>query len=129
MDMHLAVRLVDDFEDSDFHTRESCPGTVNGHKLIHIANQIQRRFLRKGTVKHLIFQEEGTRNIWYKNSMCDAGIVVMGFSLSRLKNHPNAVSMEHYAKIFIGTDRVDGPDWMEFRKDWLAQNDFVLVKQ
>lgn len=128
LDIHEAVRLVDDFEDPDPRTKNSCPGTVRGHKLIHIANQMQRRwgFLPK-TVKHMIFLEEGTRNIWYKNSKCNAGIVAMGFSLSKLKKHPKAVSMEHYALLFLGTQSGDANS-QAYGKEWLARNDFVLVK-
>lgn len=119
MDMREAVRFVDDFQDTDPRTRNSCPGTVNGHKLIHIANQTQRRFgFLPKRVKHLIYIEEGTSNIWYKNSKCNAGVVVMGFSLSRLRRHPNAIPMEDYMKYFI--DEID--------PSWLKRNDYVLVK-
>ena len=117
MDTSTVVRLVDDYIDDDYHTRDSCPGKVNGHKLIHIGNQIERRIFRRGRVKHLIYLEEGTRNIWYKDSNCSPGAVAMGFSTKRLANHPNAVPMEQYAKYFI--DQVDD--------SWLARNDFQLV--
>lgn len=120
MDMSTVVRLVDAFQDDDYHTRDSCPGTVNKHKLIHIANQTQRRFgFLPKTVKNVIYIEEGTSNIWYKRSKCNAGIVAMGFSLSRLGQHPYAVPMEQYMKFFID----------ESDPDWLARNDYVLVKQ
>ena len=128
MDMREAVRLVDDFEDNDFHTKDSCPGTVNQHKLIHIANQMQRRIFRRKSVKHLIYQEDETRKIWYKNSKCNAGIVKMGFSLSKLKMHPKAVSMEHYALLFLGPKDRD-ENSTQFGAEWLSQNDYVLVTQ
>lgn len=119
MDMRVVVRFVDDFEDTDPRTRNSCPGTVNGHKLIHIANQTQRRFgFLPKRVKNVIYLEQGTGNIWYKRSKCNVGIVAMGFSLSRLANHPNAVSMEEYTKFFVD----------EISPAWLAMNDYVLVK-
>ena len=119
MDMSTVVRLVDAFQDDDYHTRDSCPGTVNQHKLIHIANQMQRRFgFLPKTVKNIIYLESETSNIWYKRSKCSAGIVAMGFSLSRLARHPSARSMEDYTKYFI--DEID--------PDWLKRNDYVLVK-
>ncbi len=118
MDMTTVVRFVDDFEDDDPRTRNSCPGTVNGKKLIHIANQTQRRFgFLPKRVKNVIYLEQGTGNIWYKRSKCNVGIVAMGFSLSRLANHPNAVPMEQYTKYFV--DMVD--------LDWLERNDYVIV--
>lgn len=111
MDMASAVRFVDDF-------RDSSPGTIDGHKLIHIGNQIQRRIFRKGKVKHLIFVEEGTRNIWYKDAMHSVGASKMGFSKTRLRMHPKAVSMEQYAEYFL-----DGKD-----DGWLLRNDYRLVE-
>lgn len=119
MDTKQVVRFVDAFEDSDPRTRDVCPGTVYGHKLIHVANQTQRRlrFFGRKKVKNVIYLEEGTANIWYKRSKCNVGVVAMGFSLSRLKMHPSAVSMEQYAKYFI--DEID-PDWLE-------RNDYVIV--
>ena len=130
-DIRSVVRFVDDFEDTDPRTRNSCPGTVNGHKLIHIANQMQRRFgFLPKSVKHLIYQEEGTRNIWYKNSKCNAGVVAMGFSLSYLGKHPNSVPMEKYAFYFLGAERLrDKKNEAEIRKEWLARNNFVLVEE
>src|SRR3990167_1057167 len=107
MDMSTVVRLVDDFVDDNYTTRDSCPGTVFGHDLVPIGKQIQRRFLRRNTIKHLIFVQKNTRNIWYKNSYCDAGVVAMGFSLSRLDKHPKAVPMEVYAELFLdGLDKL-----------------------
>lgn len=119
MDMTEVVRLVDAFQDDDYHTRDSCPGTVNKHNLLHVANQMQRRkwFFGKKKVKNLIYIEQGTSNIWYKRSKCNAGIVAMGFSLSRLEKHPKAVPMSVYAKYFI--DQVD--------RAWLERNDYVIV--
>ena len=119
IDISIAVRFVDDYMDKDPKTRDSCPGKVNKHKLVLIGQQRERRIIKlllNKKIKHYIFREEGTRNIWYKNSVCNPGVVMMGFSLSLLKMHPNAVPMEKYAKYFI--DNIDA--------EWLAQNDFVL---
>lgn len=116
-DINTAVRFVDDYVDHDPKTRNSCPGKVNGHNLILIGKQIERRFFNRGKTKHLIYLEEGTRNIWYKQSNCNAGVVKMGFSLSELDKDSNSVPMEEYAKYFI--DKSD--------PEWLKQNDFVLV--
>jgi len=120
-DIHEAVRLVDAFMDDDYHTRDSCPGTVNNHNLLHIANQMDRRsWWRRARrrVKNLIYIEEGTSNIWYKTSKCNVGVVAMGFSLRRLGMHPNAISMEQYTKYFID----------ESDLAWLERNDYILVK-
>jgi len=125
--MTTVVRIVDDWIDKDPATRDSCPGTVYGHKLIPIGRQIQRRLFRRNTIKHLIFQEENTRNIWYKDSFCNAGVVAMGFSLSRLDMHPKAVPMEVYAEIFLdGVNRLVIPVGTS-AKEWLKRNDFELV--
>ena len=117
--MTTVVRFVDDFMDDNYHTRDSCPGTVNKHKLIHIANQTQRRFgFLPRTVKNLIYLEQDTGNIWYKRSKCNVGVVAMGFSISRLDRHPKSVPMEQYTKYFVD----------ESDPEWLARNDYVLVK-
>ena len=118
MDMSDAVRFVDDYMDKNPKTRDSSPGTVNGHRLIHIGNQIQIRIFRRGKIKHLIFVEEGTRNIWYKDSMHSVGVVKMGFSQSRRGLHPKAVTMEKYAEYFL-----DGKD-----DSWLLQNNYRLIE-
>ena len=129
MEMSSVVRLVDDFKDDNFSTRDSCPGNVFGHELIPIGRQIERRFLRKHKIKHLIFLEKGTRNIWYKNSYCDPGVVAMGFSISKLDMHPKAVSMEVYSEIFLdGLDKLVIPVGMSAR-EWMKQNDFELVEK
>ena len=112
MNMDESVRLVDDFKNPN-------PGTVNGNNLILLGHQIQRRIFGRGKIKHYIFQEGGTRNIWYKDSMHSAGIVAMGFSINRLKRHPKAVAMEEYARYFI--DEIDPA--------WLSRNDFVIAKE
>lgn len=114
VDINTAVRFVDAFMDEDFNTRESCPGKVYGHKLIPIANQIQRRTIGRKSIKHIIFLEEGTRNIWYKKSICDTGVVKMGFSLNELRMDKKSIPMEIYAKYFI--DRIN--------PQWLKDNDF-----
>lgn len=127
MDMSTVVRLVDDFTDDNYSTRDSCPGKVFGHELIPIGRQIERRRFRKNRIKHLIFVAKDTRNIWYKNSFCDAGVVAMGFSLSLLDKHPKAVPMEVYAELFLdGLDKLVIPVGMSAR-EWMKQNDFELV--
>ena len=110
MDMNAVVRIVD-------NPKDACPGSVYGNKLIKIGVQMERRLFRGKRIKNIIYKEDTTRNIWYKTSNCNAGVVAMGFSTTRLKNHPNAVSMELYAKYFL--DKID-PLWLE-------RNDFVLV--
>ena len=117
-DINLAVRFVDDYRDKDPTTRDSSPGKVDGHRLILIGTQKERRLLKKFVwpTKNFIFVEEGTRNIWYKPSFNNAGVVAMGFSLKLLDNHPKAVPMEQYASYFL--DKSDPV--------WLARNDFVL---
>ena len=125
--MTTVVRLVDDFLDEDHHTRDSCPGTVNKHKLIPIGKQFNRRFRFFKKLKHIIYLEESTRNIWYKNSKCNAGVAAMGFSLKRLHNHPKAVSMKTYAKLFLDNpfDKVDEVN--SIASDWLKRNDYELI--
>ena len=114
VDINAVVRIVDDFLDDDYHTRDSCPGTVLGHKLIRIGVQIQRRRWRRDSVKHIIYQLENTRQIWYKTSKCNAGVVAMGFSLSQMDWDYQSVPMETYAGYFLsGND----PEWLE-RNDY-----------
>lgn len=125
--MSHVVKLVDAWTDSDPRTRDSCPGKINGHELTSIAIQYNRRFRFFKRQKHIIYFEKGTRNIWYKNSKCNAGIVAMGFSLKRLKNHPKAVSMETYASIFLGKPDEFNAELLTYNKDWLAKNDYVLI--
>lgn len=128
MDYNSVVRLVDDFTDNDYKTRDSCPGSVFGHKLIPIARQVERRLFGRGKIKNLIFREQGTRNIWYKKSYCDVGVVAMGFSLSSMEMHQKALSMETYAEIFLShQDRLIIPIGTSAR-DWMKRNDFELVE-
>lgn len=115
--MSSVVRFVDAWTDNDPKTRDSCPGTINGNELIHIGNQFSKRFRFFKKRKHIIYNEKGTRNIWYKNSKCNAGIVSMGFSLKRLANHPKAKSMEAYAIKFL-----DGNS-----DKWLKRNNYELI--
>lgn len=112
MDVSEAVRIVDDYLKPN-------PGTINNNKLILVGHQIQRRVFGKGKIKHYIFVEEGTRNIWYKEALHSIGVVAMGFSYTKLKLHPKAIPMEHYAKLFL--DEADN--------EWLKQNDFVISKE
>jgi hypothetical protein len=110
MDFGTVVRIVDNF-------RDTCPGTVNGNKLIPIYRQYNRRLRVFRKLKNIIYLEEGTRNIWYKRSRCNAGVVMMGFSLSRLDEHPKSVTMEQYALYFLD----------EYDPKWLKRNDFVKI--
>lgn len=126
LDINSVVRFVDDWQDNDPKTRDSCAGKVFGHKLVKIGEQIERRWFGRGRVKNVIFVEEGTRNIWYKPSYCNAGVVAMGFSLSRLDFHPSAVSMERYAHYFLGS-LGDNPIDTQNRLAWLERNDFKLT--
>ena len=127
-DINIAVRFVDDWKDHDPKTRNSSPGTVNGNKLYQIGIQKERRLLKILTghsIKNYIFVEQGTRNIWYKQSFNNAGVVMMGFSLSLLGPHPKSVPMETYAKAFL-----DGGYIPELKADadaWLKRNDYVLT--
>jgi len=116
MNMKTVVRIVDAYTDSDPSTRDSCPGQINGNDLIRIGVQYNRRFRFFKRIKYIIYREGSTRNIWYKSSKCNVGVVAMGFSRSRLAFHPNAVSMEMYAKYFI--DRIN--------LKWLKRNDYEL---
>jgi len=94
-DVNTAVRMVDNW-------RERYPGTIDGHPLKLLAIQKERRLRRifKGKVKHWIYWQESSKNIWYKNSKDAVGVVKMGFSLRRLSEHPNAVPMEFYHDVF-----------------------------
>lgn len=125
-DIKNVVRLVDDFLDDDYHTRDSCPGTIFGKKLIPVAIQRERRIFGKGSIKHLIFKLEGTRELWYKKSYCNAGVVAMGFSLSQMDYDKRSVPMETYAELFL-----DGDKFVERVGDnssnWLKRNNFELV--
>ena len=117
-DLHNVVRLVDDFQDTDPRTRNSSPGSVNGNQLVMIGVQKERRLLKKAfwPIKNYIFVEYGTRNIWYKQSFNNAGVVKMGFSLSEMKMDKRSVPMEVYAQYFL-----DGTN-----PQWLERNDFEL---
>lgn len=117
MDMSGVVRIVDAWTDNDPKTRDSCPGKINGNQLEPIAIQWNRRLKFWKRQKYIIYQEHGTRNIWYKRSKCNAGVVAMGFSLKRLANHPKSISMEAYAKYFL--DNWDSK--------WLKRNNYQLI--
>lgn len=94
-DVNTAVRMVDNW-------RERNPGMLDDKPLRLIAIQKQRRLKRifRGKVKHYIYWQEGTKNIWYKNAKDSVGVVKMGFSIKRLNSHPNAVPMEFYHDVF-----------------------------
>ena len=113
------VRFVDAFQDNDPSTIDTCPGNVNGHNLIRIAHQKQRRLFRKDKVKNIIYLERGTTNIWYKKSKCNAGVVAMGFSLRYLGYHPKAITMIEYYHRFTEINAEN--------LSWLDRNDFVMV--
>ncbi len=115
--MNTVVRLVDAWTDNDPKTRDACPGKINGNKLVKIGIQWNRRLKFWRKQKYVIYVEKGTRNIWYKSSKCNAGVVAMGFSRRRMDLHLKSVSMEEYAKYFI--DRSDSK--------WLKRNNYELV--
>lgn len=117
MDMSSVVRIVDAWTDNDPKTRDSCPGKINGNDLIPIGIQWNRRLRFFKRQKYIIYQENGTRNIWYKRSKCNAGVVAMGFSLSRLSMHPKSIPMSQYAKYFI--DHIN--------PTWLKRNNYQLI--
>lgn len=128
VDIKNVVRLVDDFLDDDYHTRNSCPGSVFGKRLVPVAIQRERRIFGKGKIKHLIFKLDGTRELWYKKSYCDAGVVAMGFSLSQMDYDTRSVPMEWYAQLFLDGDQfVIGVG--DNASNWLKRNDFELVKK
>lgn len=115
VDPNSLMSLVDQWQD----VTKRCPGSVDGLRLIPIAIQTHRRArnLWKKTPKHIIYKRGDTREIWYKNSKCHVMAVKMGLSLRRLRMHPNAVSMEGYAKYFI--DKID--------LAWIKRNDFQFI--
>lgn len=119
VDINTAVRFVDEVTDGNPKTTNYCPGHIDGRKLIQIGIQKERRILKKlfKKVKHIIYLQEGTRLIWYKNNECYPAVVKMGFSMSELTMHPKAVPMETYAMYFL-----DNKD-----PAWLKRNDFVLT--
>lgn len=92
------ARLVDDW-------RKPCPGTIDEKQLKRVGIQRERRFLFFRSVKHIIYLQEGTHNLWYKNKHCGQGAAVMGFSLKRLGMHPSAVPMEFYYQVFTTPDK------------------------
>lgn len=96
-----AIRFVDDYMDKDPKTVDRFPGKVNTHQLQVIGRQTERRLFGRRKIKHLIFVEDTTRNIWYKTSLDAVGVVMMGFSLKTLEFHKLAVPMEEYARLFL----------------------------
>lgn len=124
VDIKSIVRLVDDFEDKDYKTRNSCPGTVFGKQLVPVAVQRERRIIGKGRIKNWIFVLQGTRELWYKKSYCNAGVVAMGFSLNTMQPDNKSLPMEVYAEIFLDPDHlVNGVNSAIWRK----RNDFESI--
>ena len=103
---------VDNWRDAD-------PGEIGGKKLNLIAIQHARRLrnLWRKRPKNLIYKIGNTREIVYKRYSKSPAVMKMGISIKRLGNHPNAVSMEKYAKYFIDKKN---PDWLE-------RNNYELV--
>lgn len=141
VDINTAVRFVDDWADKDPKTRDSSPGKVDGKQLRQIGVQKERRLLRRlfKSVKHVIFLAEGTHDIWYKNNYDYPAVVKMGFSLSRLTMHPNAVPMEFYYEVFMNPGKLLPVDLLRGQSietlkglqmrgyEWLELNDFKLT--
>lgn len=121
-DPTILTGLVDAFLDNNPKTMDSSPGKIDGHQLRLVAQQIERRFLRKASIKNWIYVAEGTRELFYKPTPNSPAWVRMGVSLSRLKagfspRDEYAIPMEQYANYFL--DQSD--------HKWLKQNDFVLA--
>lgn len=114
VDPNLLTGFVDDIN-------SRCPGTFKGKKLIRIAVQKERRLfglIKTGSVKNIIYQLAGTRDIVYKEkNECHPGVIMMGLKGDTWVMHPKSVPMTKYAEYFL--DRVD--------LDWLKRNDFELV--
>lgn len=130
VDINTAVRFVDDVLDGNPKTNDFCPGKIDGKKLVKIAVQHERRLLVFKRIKHIIYVQEGTREIWYKNNECYPSAVKMGFSISQMGNDKRAVPMEVYAELLI--DGRSRPDTLvisvgDSARNWLARNDFELV--
>lgn len=128
MDYSLVLRYVDDFMDKDPQTREHCPGTVNGHKLNPKLKQYDRRFRFFKRVKNIIYQLDDTDQFWYKSSKCNVSVMAMGFSKNRLRNHPKAVPMETYSKIFKALPNDYISEVKMTAVAWLKLNDFELIR-
>ena len=112
-DPKILTRFVDDW-------RNSCPGTVDQHKLTKIAVQKERRILKKlfKPIKHIIYLEESTKMLWYKSNECHPAVVRMGITKNNTL-HDKAVSMEEYYHIFVVANIA--------YSEWLKRNDFELV--
>lgn len=114
VDPNLLTGFVDDINDR-------CPGSFKGKRLIKIGIQKQRRLFSKilfGSVKNIIYNLEGTRDIVYKEkNECHPGVIMMGLKGDTWVMHPKSVPMTQYASYFL-----DDAD-----PDWLKRNDFELV--
>ena len=99
--------------------RNADPGEVGGKKLALIAIQHARRLrnLWRKKPKNYIYRIGKGREIVYKRYSKSPAVMKMGISIKRLRNHPNAVSMEKYAEYFI--DHKDS--------DWLERNNYELI--
>lgn len=135
IDMSSVVRLVDNW-------RERCPGTVDKKNLIQLGIQKERRLLKRmfgKKIKNIIYQREGTQEIWYKRKECAVGVVAMGFSTKLLESHPNAVPMAFYWDVFTMPNSIipisllseQQADALEITAltghDWLKMNDYELI--
>ena len=127
MDFTKVIRLVDDYMDKDPNTIEHCPGTILGHKLIPRVKQFNRRMRFFKKIKNIIYQLDDTNQYWYKSSKCNVLVAAMGFSKSQLKDHPKAVPMQTYAKIFKASPEDFISEVGMTAKQWLKLNDFVLI--
>ena len=131
--------FVDDYRDFDPNTKNASPGKLNGNQLNLIAYQRERTWnpktwFGKGNVKNWIYRVGSTRLVIYKPSPNTPGWALMGISRSRMDYHPNAISMELYAKIFIDKNSTD-PDVIKYLQpaglstisQWMDLNNFEFA--
>lgn len=112
--MKTLVRFTDNW-------RDTCPGTVDGDKLIKIAVQKERRILKRlfKPIKNIIYLQEGTKMLWYKPSECFPAVIKMGISRKNLNEDSKSVPMEiYYNRLVVATLA---------NEEWIKRNDFELV--
>lgn len=113
---------LDDWKDGNPKTNDFNPGKLDGHPLILIAEQKERRLSRlyfKSTKNWIYRIETRVDLIVYKPFPKCAGVIPMGISLMSGWWHPKSIPMEQYVSKFGLTNPPD--------LAWLKNNDFVLV--